>query len=215
MPEMAGYDATRAIRRAEAANAGRPRVRIIALTAAAMSGERERCLAVGMDDYVSKPVKPDLLQAALDRAAADIEPVPDPLGTQPEPAAEPDPAEDVSRELTTVRETCLALADELGSEGVVELLEAFVSDTPQRLLELDRLSFSTDFVTLRRAAHSLKGSFALFGFFTLEALSLNIEIAASEDRSDGQVAAAASLHSRFSQLFPQLQQMVEEFRSHP
>ena len=215
MPEMDGYDATRAIRRAEAANAGRPRVRIIALTAAAMSGERERCLAVGMDDYVSKPVKPDLLQAALDRAAADIEPVPDPLGTQPEPAAEPDPAEDVSRELTTVRETCLALADELGSEGVVELLEAFVSDTPQRLLELDRLSSSTDFVTLRRAAHSLKGSFALFGFFTLEALSLNIEIAASEDRTDGQVAAAASLHSRFSQLFPQLQQMVEEFRSHP
>jgi len=109
----------------------------------------------------------------------------------------------------------LALADELGSEGVVELLEAFVSDTPQRLLELDRLSSSTDFVTLRRAAHSLKGSFALFGFFTLEALSLNIEIAASEDRTDGQVAAAASLHSRFSQLFPQLQQMVEEFRSHP
>ena len=215
MPEMDGYDATRAIRRAEAANAGRQRVRIIALTAAAMSGERERCLAVGMDDYVSKPVKPDLLQAALDRAAADIQPASDPLGIQPEPAAEPNPAEDVCRELTTVRETCLALADELGSEGVVELLEAFVSDTPQRLIELDRLSSSTDFVTLRRAAHSLKGSFALFGFFTLEALSLNIEIAASEDRTDGQVAAAASLHSRFSQLFPQLQQMVEEFRSHP
>ena len=70
-------------------------------------------------------------------------------------------------------------------------------------------------MTLRRSAHSLKGSFALFGFFTLEAQALQIEIAASEARPDGQVAAAVSLHSRFSQIFPQVQRIVEEFRSPP
>jgi PAS domain S-box-containing protein len=215
MPEMDGYDATRTIRKAEAADPGRGHIRIIALTAAAMTGERERCLAVGMDDYLSKPVKPDLLQAALERAAAALPSAASAPQAEPQPPAAATPVEDLSHELATVRETCSALAAELGSEGVVELLEAFVSDTPQRLVELDRLSSSTDFVTLRRSAHSLKGSFALFGFFTLEAQALQIEIAASEARPEGQVEAAASLHSRFSQIFPQVQRIVEEFRSPP
>jgi two-component system sensor histidine kinase/response regulator len=72
MPEMDGYEATRAIRNREQALDGpcpwKSPVYIIALTASAMEGDSEKCLAVGMDDYLSKPVRPSELQAALERS---------------------------------------------------------------------------------------------------------------------------------------------------
>ena len=71
MPEMDGYEATRAIRKREQNAAqcgpGKSPVYIVAMTASAMLGERENCLAVGMDDYISKPVRGPELQAALER----------------------------------------------------------------------------------------------------------------------------------------------------
>jgi signal transduction histidine kinase/CheY-like chemotaxis protein len=67
MPEMDGYEATACIRREAAARQDPVRVPIVALTANALNGDREACLAAGMDDYVSKPVTPSSLTAALDR----------------------------------------------------------------------------------------------------------------------------------------------------
>jgi CheY-like chemotaxis protein len=64
MPEMDGYDATRAILKWEGKGRHIP---IIAMTAAAMQGDRELCLAAGMDDYVSKPIQPELLFATVSR----------------------------------------------------------------------------------------------------------------------------------------------------
>jgi CheY-like chemotaxis protein len=72
MPEMDGYEATRQIRLREQSGGrnGHPPVRIIAMTANAMEGDRDRCLAAGMDDYVAKPVRLEDLQAALKRNLA-------------------------------------------------------------------------------------------------------------------------------------------------
>ena len=71
MPEMDGYDATRAIRiREQSSDQGfnwKSPVHIIAITASAMQGDREKCLAAGMDDYLSKPIRLQELQAVLKR----------------------------------------------------------------------------------------------------------------------------------------------------
>ena len=68
MPEVDGYEATTTIRRLEAEiHTGRRRLFIVALTANAMDGDREICLAAGMDDYVIKPFKPHQIKALLDR----------------------------------------------------------------------------------------------------------------------------------------------------
>ncbi|MGB4994491.1 MAG: response regulator, partial [Nitrospira sp.] len=63
MPEVDGFEATALIRKMEGRSAHTP---IVAMTANAMQGDRERCLAAGMDDYIAKPVRPKELQAVLD-----------------------------------------------------------------------------------------------------------------------------------------------------
>jgi CheY-like chemotaxis protein len=73
MPEMDGLEATRVIREQEAAEGRRP-CYIVALTAEAMSGDREKCHRAGMDDYLAKPIRPAELQAALQRFTTQYEP---------------------------------------------------------------------------------------------------------------------------------------------
>jgi CheY-like chemotaxis protein len=130
MPEMDGLDATAAIRARE--KGGSAHVPIVAMTAHAMEGDRERCLAAGMDGYVSKPVEADRLIEAVESAAGTF-----------------DPAVAAAR---------LGGDPRL----LRELLDLFLADCPSMVSKIRMAIESSDAEALRRAAHALRGSVANF-----------------------------------------------------
>jgi CheY-like chemotaxis protein len=155
MPEMDGLAATRAIRSAEPAD-GRP-LRIVALTAAAMRDDRERCIAAGMDDYLTKPLGPEALDAVLERW----------LGAPREDSATSPPP--LSAERLVEEPIDRAVLADLGAlltngEPVLpQLVATFLGDVPGRLAAIRDAIDHGDAAALRRAAHTLKGSSATLG----------------------------------------------------
>ncbi len=146
MPELDGYEATRQLRCHE--GKGR-RTWIIAMTANSLTGDREKCLAAGMDDFVTKPVKLEALQAALDR----FDPIAD------------DPSEAVTLEtidLAHLADFCDPAVG--GDPGVLdELIESFLANSPQLLAAAHEAIAADAAPELLRAAHTLKGSCGNFG----------------------------------------------------
>ena len=148
MPEMGGLEATRAIRAAEAG--ATRRLPIIALTAHAMQGDRERCLAAGMNEYLPKPIDVDQLILAVER-----------LGDAP--AAETVPPAERTGPLV-VFDGRQALAHTGGDRRLLkQIIRLFRADCPVTLRQIDRAVEARDAEALRMAAHTLKGSIATVG----------------------------------------------------
>ena len=171
MPEMDGLEATRQILQRWPAG---ERPWIIAMTAEAMSGDRERCLAAGMNDYVAKPIRVDELVAAIKRT---------PRRASGSSTRVADPSPD-----GLIDEAVLArLADGTGGdEGFVsELIEQFVADAP-RLVAAARAGLDAgDAGEVRRAAHTLKSNAATFGAHALAWRSRELEDAAKRGALEG------------------------------
>ena len=147
MPILDGLEATARIRKDEQARA--VRTPIVAMTAHAMRGDRERCLESGMDGYVTKPVRPGDLFAAIDAAIG----VKHPAAPQAEPPAMPTPIDWNG-----------ALERTDGDRALLrEIVELFVSESDAMLAEVRGALAAADAPRLRRAAHTLKGS---LGYFT-------------------------------------------------
>jgi PAS domain S-box-containing protein len=202
MPRMDGYEATRAIREIENSNTWqRPRCRIIAMTANVMSGERERCLEAGMDDYVSKPLRAKPLTEALNRISVLVQ-------TKAEAEAPPWSPDDES----TAHDAIQQLADELSVEDTIELIDNWLKDTPERIIDLEKLVTGEDQVALRRTAHSLKGSSSLFGLTHLNALCRELEQLAENNLRDNQPALIAQLKQAFESAAPALMEQMTRLR---
>jgi GAF domain-containing protein/DNA-binding response OmpR family regulator len=171
MPEMDGLEATRQILQRWPAG---ERPWIIAMTAEAMSGDRERCLAAGMNDYVAKPIRVDELVAAIKRT---------PRRASGGRTRVADPSPD-----GLIDEAVLArLADGTGGdEGFVsDLIEQFVADAP-RLVAAARAGLDAgDAEEVRRAAHTLKSNAATFGAHALAGRSRELEDAAKRGALEG------------------------------
>ncbi len=142
MPEMDGYAATAELRRRPNSSA---RVPIIALTAHAMEGDREKCFAAGMDDYISKPVKVDELQTKLAHWLSQKPSVPRAIVA---PVATEDP---VDMQL-------LRNVSDGDTEFMNELVELYLTDTSNRIAALRRAMVSGAVADIEQIAHTLAGS---------------------------------------------------------
>jgi signal transduction histidine kinase/DNA-binding response OmpR family regulator/HPt (histidine-containing phosphotransfer) domain-containing protein len=174
MPEMDGYDATRELRRREGAERRTP---VIAMTAHALAGDRERCLAAGMDEYLSKPVYVDALQAVLLRF---IPQEVTPTETAVAPAAAPAPAPDQKApppaDLERLRLVCR------GPEEMARLVELFFTQADEAMTALAAAVPGGPADVVRREAHKIAGAAANLGFAPLAAALRALERAGREEQ---------------------------------
>jgi len=196
MPEMDGLEASRIIGQ-EWPSEQRPR--IIAMTANAMQGDREECLAAGMDDYLTKPIQVNALQQALERTGLRVRRRTHPLGaSEKSPEGPTSPAYEARQEEATPSLDPAVLAElrQLQAEGepdiVQELAQAFQYETPPLLLALHTAVAQGQSEQLHQAAHNLKGSSQNLGARTLAALSAELEALSK----NGTLEGAAELISR-------------------
>jgi signal transduction histidine kinase/CheY-like chemotaxis protein/HPt (histidine-containing phosphotransfer) domain-containing protein len=168
MPEMDGLEASRAICARWAAS---ERPRIIAMTAEAMQGDRDKCLAAGMDDYIVKPVTLDRLAAALAKCR------PLAAATAPEAAATP-PVEKqrIAADTALDRDVLDQLREDLGGTAALrEVIRSFLDQTPSVLSALRDAAARADVPSICRAAHMIKGTSSILGARELSEQCAEIE----------------------------------------
>jgi DNA-binding response OmpR family regulator len=173
MPEMDGLEATRQIH--QRWGQGR-HPHIIAMTANAMEGDREACLAAGMDDYVSKPIRLPVLIGALERGAEAARSTE--RKTAPDGGGARDPA---------IAATLQALG---GGDPrfLAELIETFLEDAPKLLRQLRAALDAGDADTVRLVAHGLKSNGAEFGALALSERCKELELRGRSGQLDGAAA---------------------------
>jgi two-component system sensor histidine kinase/response regulator len=191
MPEMDGFEATAALREREKASG--THTPIIAMTAHAMKGDRERCLAAGMDGYVSKPVRAEELYAAI----GDLAPA---AGTGP--SADGPPSEPV-----------LDVAEALGRLGgdrelLRELAATFLDQAPRWMEAIGQAVARRDAGQLKASAHPLKGSLGTFAANGAFAAAQRLETMGREGNLEGGPDAWDCLQREMARLTPALAELA-------
>lgn len=193
MPEMDGFAATAAIRKRET-RAGR-RTPIIAVTAHAMEGDRERCIAAGMDDYLSKPIKPSHLRKIIEHwmpkggafygNTLGFGIVPDPINIE---------------ELVT----------RFGPDNMIKLSTMFATQTPQAIEELEFAVKTKDMITTLKSAHSMRGSCQMVSALPMSYICSAIETAAQTSDWNTMSDLVGQLRQEFDSIKAILRQYKED-----
>ena len=196
MPVMGGLEATKAIRVRDA-ESGR-HTPIVALTANAMEGDRERCLAAGMEGFLAKPInRRDLLETIARAAGRARLPDAPPPETCPAPPAEP------AFDCTVLDE--LVLLDRESPGLMRTLVSTFLATTPALVA---RVSSGSDPADVERAAHSLKSTFGRFGAVRLTRLAAAAESAWRSGDTDYASRMGLAIRDEY-------ETFLREFRNHP
>ncbi len=212
MPEMDGFEATAAIRDWESQS--NRRTPIIAMTAAAMKGDREACLAAGMDNYVSKPVNAAELDTTLDSYAkpcatdvADAKPQPNTktIGTR----------DDVtSNGIIDLKVAADQIAG--GSTEICEVASVLLDECPGLLQAIDQTYAASDAKSLERSAHTLKGAAEVFGAIPVVTAAQRIERLAHDNELDLIPDAISDLKANVSDLERALREYIAQTEgTHP
>ncbi|HLE69858.1 MAG TPA: response regulator, partial [Vicinamibacteria bacterium] len=190
MPIMDGFEATAAIRRKESGASSR--IPIIALTAHAMKGDRERCLAVGMDDYIAKPFKTDdLIRAVEERAET--------ASGEAEEATEPQ----------VLNSEMLLERVDGDRELAKELVKVFFQEAPNLLRAIREGLQAADAGSVGKAAHRLKGTLSTLGADAAVEPARRLEVLSWERNLELAKGALHELETELGRLEPELTSLAE------
>jgi PAS domain S-box-containing protein len=184
MPELDGYAATRELRTWERAER---RTWVVAMTANSLEGDREKCLAAGMDDYVSKPVKIEDLHAAIERF----------LGMREIQTGVRDEGRPAAIDLQAIA-SFRDLDGLTGDDLLGKLIDVFIDNTPKVFNEARRALSAHASPQLARAAHTLKGSCSNFGAERMRAACQRLEDHANRGALEGAEELLAVVEKEFS-----------------
>jgi NO-binding membrane sensor protein with MHYT domain/HPt (histidine-containing phosphotransfer) domain-containing protein len=201
MPEMDGYEATREIGRREEEGGGH--TPIMALTADAMQGDREKALDAGMDDYVPKPVKREELETILERwvSREDVTLPASAEGSGSFPQKELEDGLD---------QAVIANLRELGDSSLLsELAQMFLEEVPERLGALREAIEKGDAQAVKRITHTLKGSSATMGARRMYRLCLGLEQAGESNDLSAAASILELLNQEFDRVRTQLSVLVD------
>jgi PAS domain S-box-containing protein len=197
LPGMDGLEVTRRIRRDEK-RTGR-HVPIVAVTAHAVEGDREACLAAGMDAYVSKPIRSSQLLAAIEKITG--------AAVGHADAASPRKSDDVQVNLAS------ALAAVDGDPKLLaEVVETFGKESPRLLAAIEQAIATKNAELLRRAAHRLKGTVGYLGATRAVQMARVLEAAGRENRLAGAETAVESLKQELIRMAPALERLTAAIR---
>jgi len=195
MPELDGLDATGAIRAWEKSTG--THIPIIAMTAHAMKGDRERCLAAGMDGYTSKPIRIRELEQAIAQLVSPSRPAEGPL------------PEETQEDAVIDRAALLAGVD--GNRRLLrELVRLFLADCPLRLRGIKEAVRRGDAEALRREAHTLKGSVGNFAAKQALAAAERLEVMGRDGDLDKAGAACIALELQLTRLTEGLRKLTRD-----
>ena len=191
MPELSGFEATAEIRKRERTQGGH--MPIIAMTAHAMKGDRERCLEAGMDDYISKPIQAGRLIALIECLA------------RPDACCDPASAAEENNRFNLQHALGRVAGDE---ELLQELVRTFIEEWPSWRELLDAAITEGDCQQLRRLGHTVKGALGHFGVVDAQAAASRLELLPIDCDSTNAADTALELIAHIEQFLPQLEALV-------
>jgi len=199
MPEMDGYEATRRLREMEG---DERHTVVIALTAHALKGDREKCLAAGMDDYLSKPFTIDQLRAMLEKwlkGKGQVDNETQRVLSEETPIFDPEQLKNFE------------VPGKPGDNSFLKrMLSLYLARVPELLAEIRQAASEARLEDLHRAAHSLKSNCAMVGAMRMAEVARQLEFAAADKRPKDFAPLIEALEREFEAVRPYLERILEK-----